>query len=118
MSAAVYHVIHVTSLLLLAGVTFGAFANPDPARRRRVMMLSGVLSLIVFVGGMGLVSKALGSEWQTWVFLKIGCWVGLSALVGIAYRRPGLRPTLPWIAAVLLGVSVWAVYSRPFMAEI
>jgi len=118
MPAPVYHVMHVVSLLLLAGVTFAAFANPDPARRRSTLIWSGVLSLIALTGGMGLVSKALGGDWQPWVFLKIGCWLVLSGLAGIAFRKPQAARALWWIAAILIGVAVWAVYYRPFMGDV
>lgn len=117
MSATFYHFIHVFALLLMAGVTFAAIANPAPERRRSALMWSGILSVVVLVGGFGLVAKALGSEWQPWVFVKIGCWLGLSAMTGLIFRRPGLGKIWGLIATALIGIAVYSVYFRPLMGD-
>ena len=118
MSATVYYFIHVFSLLLLAGVTFAAIANPSPERRRGALMTSGILGLVALTGGFGLVAKALGGEWQPWVFVKIGCWLGLGLLTGLVFRRPAAGRLWGLLAIGLIGVAVFCVYYRPFMGEL
>ncbi|QDU65426.1 hypothetical protein [Engelhardtia mirabilis] len=118
MPATFYHFIHVTSLLLLAGVTFAAIANPAPERRKKALMLSGLLGVIALVGGFGLVSKALGGEWQTWVFVKIGCWLLLAGMTGLIFRRPEAGRLWGTIAVILIAVAVFCVYYRPFMGSV
>ena len=50
--------LHVTSVILLSGVTFAAFAAPQSENRRPSLMMSGVLSLLVFLTGFGILGGA------------------------------------------------------------
>lgn len=112
MSPAFYHVVHVVSVLVLTGYTFYAFAAP-PETRKKVMIITGVASLLALVGGFGLQAK-LAVGWPGWFIVKLVCWLGLSALAGIGYRRRGAAGTLAIIAVVLAFVAVLMVYARPF----
>jgi len=112
MSPTVYHIIHVVSVLVLTGYTFYAFAAA-PETRKRVLMITGIASLLVLVGGFGLQAK-LAVGWPGWLIVKIVCWLGLSALAGIGYRRRGAAGTLALIAIALTVVAVVLVYTKPF----
>jgi hypothetical protein len=112
MNPVVYHIIHVVSVLVLTGYTFYAFAAP-PETRRTVMMITGVASVLALVGGFGLQAK-LAVGWPGWFVVKILCWLGLSALAGIGYRRRGAAGTLALVAIVLVTIAVVLVYTRPF----
>ena len=112
MSPTVYHIIHVISVLVLTGYTFYAFAAP-PGTRKQVMMITGIASLLVLVGGFGLQIK-LAVGWPGWLAVKILCWLGLSALAGIGYRRRGAVGTLATIDVGLVAVAVVLVYTKPF----
>lgn len=110
MSAQVYYVLHVLSVLLLTGFTFGAFANPAPERRGRAMMLTGITGLIALVAGFGLVSK-LGHEFtDLWLIVKLVCWLGLAAISGMAFRKPEKVGALTIVASILLATAVVSVY--------
>jgi uncharacterized membrane protein SirB2 len=113
MSPVFYHVLHVISLLVLTGYTFFAFAGPAPATKKKVMIITGIASLLMLVSGVGLMHK-LGYQWQGWVIVKIVIWLAISAFVGIAYRRPGARGVLSALTVLLLGVAVYLVYTKPF----
>ena len=68
MKLAIYQIMHVGSLLMLASFLFMAFANPDPSGRRKTLMWTGIFSLLMLVGGFGMLTwKVL-----TWVALLIG----------------------------------------------
>ena len=108
-----YHVLHVISLLVLTGFTFFAFAGPAPATKKKVMMLTGIASLLMLVSGVGLMHK-LAYQWQGWVIVKIVIWLAISAFAGIAYRRPGARGVLSALTVLLLGVAVYMVFYKPF----
>jgi hypothetical protein len=112
MSPTFYHIIHVVSVLVLTGYTFYAFAAP-PETRRRVMMITGVASLLALVGGFGLQAK-LAVGWPGWFVVKLVCWLGLSALTGIGYRRRGAAGTLALVAVALVLIAVVLVYTKPF----
>lgn len=113
MSPVIYYVLHVGAAFVLFGVTFRAFARPEPETRRGVMISSGVASLVMFVAGFGLLAK-LGYGFPGWVVLKLVCWLALSALAGIAYRQPQKAGALGFVAAIVMLVAVVAVYAKPF----
>ena len=47
-----------------------------------------------------------------WMIVKLVCWLGLSALAGIGYRRRGAVCVLKTIASALVLVAVVAVYTK------
>ncbi|MBI5691155.1 MAG: hypothetical protein HZC55_13795 [Verrucomicrobia bacterium] len=112
MSPTFYHILHLVSVLVLTGYTFYAFAAP-PETRKGVMIITGIASLVALVAGFGLQAK-LAVGWPGWLIVKIVCWLGLSALAGIGYRRRGAAGTLALVAIALAFVAVVMVYVRPF----
>jgi hypothetical protein len=112
MSPTVYHVLHVFSLLVLTGYTFYAFAAPA-ATRKKVLMITGIASLVMAISGFGLISKLYGNHFYAWMIVKMVCWFGLSGLAGIAYRRREKAGVLAIVAVVLAAVAVYMVYFKP-----
>jgi hypothetical protein len=114
MSITFYHILHVFSLLVLTGYTFYAFAAPAEARKK-VLIVTGVASLLMFISGFGLITKLLGvggGTWPLWVWLKLVAWLGLSALAGIGFRRRAAAPVLMAVALALLFVALYSVYTK------
>jgi uncharacterized membrane protein SirB2 len=105
-----YYLLHLFALFVLTAHTFMAFANPDPANRKQTMIVTGVASLLVLVSGFGLLAKLHANQFQAWVIVKLVCWLLLTALAGIAYRRPHLRGKLAAGALALILVSLFMVY--------
>ncbi|MBW8780539.1 MAG: hypothetical protein JF599_01440 [Verrucomicrobia bacterium] len=112
MSPTFYSILHVSSLLALFGGTFFAFAGA-PETRRRTLIFTGVASLLMLVSGVGLLHK-LGYGFPGWAMVKLVCWLGLSSLAGIGYRRRGCPCALKLIALVLGVTAVVMVYTKPF----
>ncbi len=112
MSPTVYHIIHVLSLLVLFGGTFYAFAAPAETRKK-TLMVTGIASLLMLISGVGLLHK-MHYGFPVWAIVKVVCWLGLSALAGIGYRRRGIACTLKLIAFALAVVAVVMVYVKPF----
>lgn len=106
----IYSFLHVAAGFLLAALTFAACAAPRPEARRSMLIGTGVISLVMLVGGFGLVARVYDNQWPHWVFVKIACWLGLSALAGMAYRRPERGRALMAVAAVLVLVALAMVY--------
>ena len=102
--------LHVTSVILLSGVTFAAFAAPQSENRRPSLMMSGVLSLLVFLTGFGI----LGGAPPGWAIVKVICWLVLSGLTGMAFRMTGRIPMLRVVAAVVILIAVAMVIYKPF----
>ena len=112
MNPLIYSVLHVLGAFVLVGFTFQAFIAPQPQFRRRLMMYTGIASLIMFVAGFGLEAK-LSLGFPLWVLIKIGCWLGLSILAGLAFRTPLLARMYSGVALLLIAVALYCVYFRP-----
>lgn len=113
MSPTVYYILHVVSLITLAGFTFYAFAAPAESRKR-VMMITGIASLVALIAGFGLVSKVYNNNFtQLWLGLKVISWLGLSSMAGLAYRRRNKAGLLMVISLALVVLAVYAVYAKP-----
>ena len=106
----IYSFLHVAAGFLLTALTFAACAAPDPEKRKRSLMLTGILSLVMLVGGFGLVARVYDNQWASWMFVKIACWLGLSALAGIAYRKPEKGGGLMLLATALVLVAIGTAY--------
>lgn len=106
-----YYLLHIFALFVLTAHTFMAFGNPDPANRKQTMIITGIASLLALVGGFGLMAKLHPTEYTAgWVLVKLVCWLGLTALAGIVYRRPHLRGKLAAVALGLILVALFMVY--------
>ncbi len=113
MDPRIFHIIHVLSILALTGFTFAAFANPLPVMKRKVLMASGISSLLALIAGFGL-AGLLKYGFPGWIVVKLVCWLGLSAMAGIAYRQPKKIPVLGAATLGLLLIALYMVYFRPF----
>lgn len=109
-----YHLLHLFSLFVLTAHTFMAFGNPDPANRKRTMMITGIASLLVFISGFGMAHILAIPFSSGWLIVKMVCWLGLSSLAGIVYRKAHLRGLLSLIGLLLILTAVYMVYFRPF----
>src|SRR5262245_60302739 len=109
MSPTVYYILHVASLFVLAGYTFYAFGAP-PETRKRVMMITGIASLLALIAGFGLQAKLGHKLSEPWLIVKMVCWLGLSALAGFGYRKRGAAGALGVIAVALILTALVMVY--------
>lgn len=112
MSPSFYHILHVSSLIVLLGYTFYAFAAPAETRKR-VLMITGVMSLLMLVSGVGLLHK-LHLGFPGWAIVKLVCWLGVSAIAGIAYKRRAQGDLFMLVTFVLAITAVAMVYVKPF----
>jgi len=107
------HIIHVASVLVLVAYTFFAFAGPIETKKR-VMMITGIASLLVLVTGIRMWQGLFSFHAFGWIIVKIVCWLGLSALTGFAYRKRDSANALMLVALVLAIVALTMVYAKPF----
>jgi hypothetical protein len=112
MSLNSYLVLHLSSIFVLLGYTFYAFAAPAETRRR-VLMITGIAALLVLVTGFGMLHR-LHLGLPGWAIVKLVCWLGLSMIAGIAYRRRAQADAIMIIAFALAITAVAMVYVRPF----
>ena len=107
------HIIHVASVLVLIAYTFFAFAGPLETKKR-VMMITGIASLLVLATGIRMWQGVFGLHAFGWIVVKIVCWLGLSALTGMAYRKRDKVNLFMVVALTLAIVALAMVYVKPF----
>ncbi|MBS0633504.1 MAG: hypothetical protein JSS11_16460 [Verrucomicrobia bacterium] len=106
------HIFHVVAAIVMIAFTFFAFAGPADTRKR-VLMITGIASLLVLLTGIRMWQGMFGFSAMAWIFIKMACWLGLSALTGLAYRKRESANTLMVIALILAIVAVTVVYVKP-----
>ena len=109
----VLHVLHVVAALVLVGYTFYAFAAA-PETRKPVMIVTGVAALVILATGVRMWQEVFGFAPAGWLIVKFVCWLGLSALAGIGYRRREQAGLLAKVAIILVVIAVAMVYVKPF----
>ena len=107
------HVFHVSSVLVLIGLTFYAFAGA-PDTRRRVTIWAGIASLLVLASGIRMLQAEFNFAFAGWVWVKLACWLGISAFSGIAYRRREKAGVFAVVTALLAVIAVIMAYTKPF----
>ena len=107
------HIIHIASVIVLIAYTFFAFAGP-PETKKRVMMITGIATLLVLLTGIRMWQGVYAFAAMGWIIVKIVCWLGLSALTGMAYRRREKANVLMIVALVLAITALAMVYVKPF----
>jgi len=111
MSIFFYKFVHLVALAILTGYTFHAFAAPAETRKQ-TLMITGIAALLMLVSGMALMGK-FSYEWLAWVWIKLVCWLGLTAISGIAYRHRALVPKLKLATLGLIAVAVYMAVYKP-----
>jgi len=109
----ILHLLHVAAALVLMGYTFYAFAAP-PETRKRTMIWTGSAAIVMLLTGLRMWQTVYNFAPAGWLVVKIVCWLGLSAISGLAYRRREQAGMLAWLALVLAVVAVTMVYLKPF----
>jgi hypothetical protein len=106
------HVIHLLSVVGMVAAVFVALVAPAELRAK-TLKWGGIASLLAILTGIRM--------WQgiyhfsaPWAWLKIVAWLGLSALVGIGFKRRGASAALALVTLVLAGLAAYAVYFKPF----
>jgi hypothetical protein len=112
MSITTYLILHLSSIIVLLGYTFYAFAAPAETRRR-VLMITGIAALLVIVTGFGMLAR-LHLGFPGWAAVKLVCLIGLASIAGIAYRKRAMADLFMLAAFLLAITAVTMVYVRPF----
>ena len=107
------HVLHLTGVLVLVAYTFFAFAAPAETRKR-VLMITGIATLLVLLTGIRMWQGVLNFHVFGWIIVKIFCWLGLSAISGVAYKKREMTGTLSIVTLVLAVTAVAMAFVKPF----
>jgi hypothetical protein len=107
------HVVHVASVVILIAYTFLGFAGA-PETRKRVLIMTGIASLLVLLTGIRMWQGMFGFQMFGWVLVKGFCWLVLSALTGVAYRKRDKVGALTVTVLLLAVIALVMVYYKPF----
>jgi len=117
MSLQAYQVLHVASMVFLTAIVFAIFAGAPESRRRSLSMLVGILSVLALVAGFGLASRVQQMPnpmvWPLWLWGKVICWLGISAIGGMAFKRRAKPTVFVWLVALLALCAIVLVYTKP-----
>ena len=105
MSPEFYRFLHIISVILLCGCVFYAVGAPETAKRR-TMILAGIASLFALIGGFGLLAKVYSNTFFAWVIVKLVCWLLISSLGGLAFRRRAQATV--WVSLLIAAIVVSA----------
>lgn len=115
MSYEVYKVMHIVTLFLFFAGMGSIFLGG--ANSRVVKIMTGVSSLLILVGGMGLIARIgikHGEAWPKWLLAKVAIWLLLAVLVPVLGKRIGKCSPLFFILWGLgVAAAIIAVY-QPF----
>jgi len=121
LSYSVYKVVHITGILLLfcalGGLTTlsarGVLADGGRARKF-ASAAHGISLLIVLVGGMGLIARlGMNGPWPLWVWLKIGLWFVMGALIIVIRRAGSAAGVLLFLFPLLGAVAAYLAIYKP-----
>ena len=112
MNYQLFHAIHIISVILLVAVAFAAFSAPISEKRKRYLSLSGIASLVALLAGFGLLG-ILKLGFPLWVWVKLLCWLILSAMPGLVYRLSERRQELILCSIGLVCLAVAMVSFKP-----
>lgn len=117
MNPQVYYFLHAASVLFLTSAVFAIFAGAPESRRRMLSVLVGIFSLVALVAGFGLASTVHQMpnpmDWPFWLWGKVVCWLGISAIGGMAFKRRAQPAMWVWLTGILVLVAIWFGYFKP-----
>jgi hypothetical protein len=124
MSYLTYKVIHYLGIFLLLGTLGAAFGragldvsggHTDPLRKRWGI-LHGVGVFLILLGGFGLMARIgiqHGEPFPLWIWIKLGVWVGLGAILWVGRRWPRSALVFLNLVFVLAAGAAYAAVHKP-----
>jgi hypothetical protein len=83
--------------------------------RRSAAITHGIGLLLALVGGFGLLARlGIPWPWPGWVFVKVGIWLLLAAVAGLAARSASLGRGLWWLLLFLGAIAAYMAGAKPF----
>ena len=109
-----YKLIHIMSIVIFFGTIGAAIIGGRYDKHERI--ITGVSSLFILVGGMGLLARIgikHNSIWPTWAIVKAVVWLTLSALAPILAKRLGRSVFVFYIFVILAALAAYMAINKP-----
>lgn len=115
MSYDVYKSLHLISLIIVTSCLGISFFSTVP--KKWVKILGSIASLLIFVGGMGLIARigvSHGQPWPLWIKAKVGIWLVIATLSPILAKRvKNYRPQAFFALLVLFVAAILVAIIKP-----
>lgn len=113
MSYETYKILHLIGLVILF-VSLGALAFVPLEKRKPLMALHGLSSIIMLVAGFGLLARlGMARDMGSWVYLKIAIWLVLGATPVVLKKKPNLALPVLLVSIGLGSVAAFLAIMKP-----
>ena len=108
MSALTYKILHILGFTMafvaLGGLALQALMGEEtkPKGRKMAAILHGLGLVILLVSGFGLLARLGIHSFPLWVWIKLGIWLLVGAMIALVRRMPQFA-TLYWFGLPILG---------------
>lgn len=113
----VYKLIHIVSIFLFISSLGALFFGNKESKLHKI--LSGVVSLMILVAGMGLLARLNynhGEPWPLWVKMKIALWMLAAILLPVLNKRVTQKRGLAFsLIMIILSLAAYVAIYKPFM---
>lgn len=112
-----YKILHIFTLFMVVSAMGGIIAEGRWIPNKTFKIVVGVLSFLVFVGGMGLIAR-LGFKhtepFPLWVIVKITCWIllNISLVALFKFQTKKYKNICIWISSVAVFVAVYSAVTK------
>lgn len=111
-----YKIVHVFFvILMLTSFSAQLFASE---KKKFLSIFSGLATLMVLVGGMGLMARlgiGHGESWPLWIKLKMGLWLILSIGLPVVIKRMKRFASMGYTVMIILTLlAVYSAVTKPF----
>ncbi len=110
----IYKILHIVGIMsLFLGVGGMLTLTKDSPKGHRVMVsvFHGVGLVFILVAGFGLLAR-LQLGWPVWIFIKVGIWLAMGALL-VLVKKSVISGKTAWIIAVILGAAAAFLVFNP-----
>ena len=113
----VYKMLHIFSLFMVLSAMGGIIAEGRWIPNKSFKIVVGVLSFLIFVGGMGLIARLgfkHGEGFPAWVVVKIACWILFNVSLFILFRATDktIKVACGLLSFVTVFVAVFAAITK------
>ncbi len=113
MSYEFYKVLHLAGLVTLF-TSLGALAFVPGERRKPLMMMHGIATVVMLVAGFGLLARlGLMGNLGPWVYGKLAIWLVMGAAPVILRRKPKMALTILLVSIALGAISACLAIYKP-----
>lgn len=112
-----YKILHIFTLFMVISAMGGIVAEGRWLPNKTFKIIVGILSFLIFVGGMGLIAR-LGFKhtepFPLWVVVKISCWIILNVALVALFRveQKKFKGFCVWISVVAVFVAVYSAVTK------